>query len=103
MAGFELLEHTADVGIVATGDTLAEALSWAAKGMFSVIVNPDGVEEREVLEVSVVSTDTTALVVDWLNELLYRYEAEGFPSEGVPRIPGRSGHVPGRPLQRGNG
>jgi SHS2 domain-containing protein len=28
--------------------------------------------------VSVSSSDTDALVVDWLNELLYRYEAEGF-------------------------
>jgi SHS2 domain-containing protein len=79
MAGtFELLEHTADVGIVAAGDTLGEALAWAAKGMFSVIADLDTVSPRESLEVSVKAADREALVVDWLNELLYRYEAEGF-------------------------
>lgn len=76
--GFQLLEHTADVGVVATGDTLADALAWAAKGMFSIIADLDTVEPRESLEVMVTSTDPDALVVDWLNELLYRYEAEGF-------------------------
>ena len=78
MGGFEILEHTADVGVRATGDTLAEALSWVAKGMFSVIADMDSVEPRKALEVSVPSTDADTLVVDWLNELLYRYEAEGF-------------------------
>ena len=79
MAGtFELLEHTADVGIVATGASLEEALAWAAKGMFSVITDLDTVAPRESREVAVTSPDQEALVVDWLNELLYRYEAEGF-------------------------
>ena len=77
MGGFGILEHTADVGVRATGDTLAEALSWVAKGMFSVIADLDSVQPRKSLEVSVASTDTDALVVDWLNELIYRYEAEG--------------------------
>jgi SHS2 domain-containing protein len=77
---FELLEHTADVGIVATGASLGEALAWAAKGMFSVIADLDTVSPRESLEVSVKAADREALVVDWLNELLYRYEAEGFLS-----------------------
>jgi len=79
MAGsFALLEHTADVGIVAAGDSLGEALDWLAKGMFSVIVDLDTVAPRETREVEVASGDREALVVDWLNELLYRYEAEGF-------------------------
>lgn len=78
MGGFELLEHTADVGVVATGDTLAEALSWVAVGMFSVIADLDNVEPRESIEVSVNSTGIDTLVVDWLNELLYTYEAKGF-------------------------
>ena len=77
MGGFGILEHTADVGVRATGDTLGEALSWIAKGMFSIIADLDSVQPRKTLEVSVDSTDTDALVVDWLNELLYRYEAEG--------------------------
>ena len=78
MGGFKLLEHTADVGVVATGDTFAEALGWLARGMLSIIVDLDGVEPREAAEVTVTSAGRDSLVVDWLNELLYRYEAEGF-------------------------
>jgi SHS2 domain-containing protein len=79
MAGtFQLLEHTADVGIVATGDSQGEALAWLATGMFSVIADLDSVAPRECVEVSLVSSNREALVVDWLNELVYRYEAEGF-------------------------
>ncbi len=78
MGGFTLLEHTADVGVVATGQTLGEALAWVAKGMLSIIYDLDTVTPRDCLPVSVVSRDREALVVDWLNELLYQYEAAGF-------------------------
>lgn len=78
MGGFSLLEHTADVGIIATGGTLAEALSWVAEGMFSVIAELDNVKPEKHLDVSISSTDQGALVVDWLNELLYIHEAQDF-------------------------
>lgn len=79
MAGtFELLEHTADVGMLVVSDTLNEALAWVAKGLFSLIADLDTVTIRESIEVSVTASDRQALVVDWLNELLYRYEVEGF-------------------------
>jgi len=78
LAGFTLLEHTADIGVVATGQTLGEALAWVAKGMLSIIYDLDTVAIRDCLPVSVVSRDREALVVDWLNELLYQYEAAGF-------------------------
>ena len=78
MGRFEIMEHTADVGVIATGDTLADALSWAAKGMISVIVELDSVEPLESVELSVTATDTESLVVDWLNEVLYRHEVDEF-------------------------
>jgi SHS2 domain-containing protein len=66
------------VGVVATGQTLGEALAWLAKGMLSIIYDLDTVAPRDCLPVSVVSRDREALAVDWLNELLYHYEAAGF-------------------------
>ena len=78
MSGYEIVEHTADVGLVATGETFAEALSWLATGMFSVIADLEGIDLTETRRAEVDSVDREALVVDWLNELLYRYEAEGF-------------------------
>ena len=78
MGGFALLEHTADTGISAYGDTLEEALSWLATGMFSLIVDPATVHPSFSRTIFLVSRDREALAVDWLNELLYQYEVTGF-------------------------
>jgi SHS2 domain-containing protein len=82
VAGFTFLEHTADIGIVATGDSLEEALSWLARGMFSLLVDPDTVAAQCSRQVSLSARDWESLVVDWLNELLYLYEATGFLFKG---------------------
>ena len=78
VGGFELTDHTADLGVVAWGKDLGEALAWSASGMFSYITNLDAVEPRDTVTVTVSAIDTGALAVDWLNELLFRYEVEGF-------------------------
>lgn len=78
MGGFELFDHTADLGVEGRGDSLGEALAWTATGMFSVIADLGAVEPRDELRLSVAAVDRDALVVDWLNELLFRYETEGF-------------------------
>ena len=43
-----------------------------------LIVDPYTVRPREVRSFSVESHDRESLVVDWLNELIYQYEATGF-------------------------
>lgn len=78
MEGFELVDHTADLRIIARGDGFEEALGWIATGMFSVIVDIEDITSLDSIEVYVESSSREALVVDWLNELLYRFEGEGF-------------------------
>ena len=82
MGGFNLLEHTADIGISAHGDSMEDTLSWLAVGMFSLIVDPRTVDTGRSQEVSVVSRDRETLAVDWLNELLYQYETTGYLLKG---------------------
>ncbi len=72
------MEHTADVGIAANGDTFADALAWVAIGMFSVIADLDLVRENSSVDVHVESSDRDSLVVDWLNELLYIFDTNQF-------------------------
>jgi SHS2 domain-containing protein len=70
-APFKFLEHTADVGVVAHGRTLAEAFAHAAEGMFSVMVNLNGVREEEERSLAVQAHDWPSLLVAWLSELIY--------------------------------
>lgn len=72
------MEHTADVGIVADGNTFDDALAWVATGMFSVIADLDFVRESSSVDVHLESPDRESLVVDWLNELLYIFDANQF-------------------------
>jgi len=73
---FEVIDHTADVGIVAYGKDLKEAFANAAFGMFSLIADLEKVRGSISREIDVQSTDQEALLVDWLNELLYLFDVE---------------------------
>jgi SHS2 domain-containing protein len=73
---FEVIDHTADVGIIAYGSDLKEAFANSAYGMFSLVADLDGVKEKVSRKVDIQSTDQEALLVDWLNELLYLFDVE---------------------------
>ena len=73
---FEILEHTADVGIVAHGASLEEVFANAAAGMFALMVEPDGVRPLEERHIDVEGRDREGLLVRWLTELLYYIDAE---------------------------
>jgi SHS2 domain-containing protein len=74
---FEVFEHTADAGIVAYGSDLRELFANAAMGMFSLMVDLKGVDEREERQIAVTGRDLEGLLVNWLSELLYYLDAEG--------------------------
>ena len=70
------MDHTADVGIVASGDDLREAFAQAALGLFTLMADMEDVREEEVRSVVVTAPDREALLVAWLNELIYLSEVE---------------------------
>ena len=76
MKRFEVIDHTADVGLLAYGSDLKEALANLACGMFSLIAELDKVRESQHMDIEVNSTDRESLIVDWLNELLYVFDVE---------------------------
>lgn len=76
-AGYEFIDHTAEVGIAAWGRDLREAFVEAARGMFALMVELDAVQERVTRRVEVTAEDREDLLVRWLNELLYLVDTEG--------------------------
>lgn len=78
MRPFETFEHTADIGLIARGQDLEEVFAHAAEGLVDLMVDPDGLREVERVDVAVSAQDREALLVAWLNELLYQLDARGF-------------------------
>ena len=76
MKRFEFIEHTADVGLVAYGKTLAEAFANAAYGMFSIIAGLKTVKETESRTLEISEDGYEALLFEWLNSLLYFFDVE---------------------------
>jgi SHS2 domain-containing protein len=78
MSPFTILEHPADIGIEARGDDLPAAFGEAAAGMMSLIVDAVSVGTGQSREVAVSASDPEQLLVRWLSEILYLFDAEGF-------------------------
>ncbi len=74
---FEILDHTADVGIIAYGADLKQAFANAARALFSLITELDDVKEVTHRDIEVEAGDIESLLVAWLNELVYRFDTEG--------------------------
>ncbi len=75
---WQVLEHTADVGLRATGDDLEAAVADLVSG-FGHLVCPEGeveAREEEVIEVEAEALDD--LIVDLLDEVNFLHQMEGF-------------------------
>ena len=88
--GFEIIDHTADVGIIAYGADVKELFSNAALALFSLITEPESIEEKLQRGLEISSEDRDSLLVEWLNELIYLFDAEHilfnkFEIEGLSR------------------
>lgn len=76
MKTYELIDHTADVGVKAYGKTLAEAFENIAKGMFDIITDKSEIETIGEYNIELEAPDLEQLLVDWLSELLYLNSAK---------------------------
>jgi SHS2 domain-containing protein len=74
---FEFIDHTADVGVIAYGQDIRQAFANAARALSSLIAEPEDVRETQHRDIVVTAADEEGLLVEWLNELIYLFDAEG--------------------------
>jgi SHS2 domain-containing protein len=67
---WELLDHQADVGLQATGETLEIALADGVRGMLSLMYDPETVKPEQAFIVEASGSDPGSLFVDLLNAVL---------------------------------
>ncbi len=81
-AGFEILEHTADVGVRGRGETVEQAFEQATQGLLDIVgVWQPGPGARE--SIAVEAHDLGALLVDWLGEVLYLQDTRDVVVSGL--------------------
>jgi SHS2 domain-containing protein len=103
---FEILEHTADIGLRAWGATLQEAFENAATALSAIVVELDDIDPRIAYPIAASGDDDQSLLVNWLNEALYyldarrivlrRFSIEHF---GDGRVAGQAWGEPRDPLK----
>jgi SHS2 domain-containing protein len=76
MKQYELIEHTADVGVKAYGKTVAEAFEHAAEAMFDIITDTSTIQSVGQYDIELEAPDLEQLLVDWLSKLLFLNDAE---------------------------
>jgi len=74
---FDILDHTADIGIRAYGRTLPDLYENAARAMLSLMVAPESVRVQREDGVEVRGADAVDLMVSWLHEIIFRFYARG--------------------------
>ena len=82
MKRFEILDHTADIGLIVHGENLKALFENAAEAFFHLITDLRKVKRRVERRVNIPGESLDRLVVDWLSELLYLHDAENLLFRG---------------------
>ncbi len=71
--GYKLRDHTADIGVEATGATLSAVFATTADGMAAAMLDEDKIpSEGQRFEIDVHAESREALLFDYLDELIYQ-------------------------------
>ena len=76
MKRFEVLDHTADIGLIVYGESLKTLFENAGEGFFNLITDLERVKSRVERRVELGGESLERLMVDWLTELLFLHEVE---------------------------
>src|SRR4030042_1962710 len=105
MKRFELLEHTADIGLIVYGENLKALFENAGEAFFYLITDLKKVRQRVERRIEIKGEGLERLIVDWLSELLYLHDVENllfnwFKVDSVG-AEGLRARVKGEPFQEG--
>lgn len=78
MKKYRLLDHTADIGLEAWGDTKEEALAATVEAMFDLIVDNESVSAREEKKIAAGGVDTSDMLINLLREALYLFHGKSW-------------------------
>jgi SHS2 domain-containing protein len=85
--GFTFVDHTADVAARLHGTTLDELFAAAAGALAAILTVPENIRPARSIAITQQASGVELLLVDWVSELLYRFETESFlVASARPRV-----------------
>jgi SHS2 domain-containing protein len=72
------IEHTADLGFEVDAPTLTELFERAGLALLGMMIDLARLEPAERIELAVEADDVEMLLHDWLQDLLVRFQTQGF-------------------------
>lgn len=94
-AGWEEIEHAADIGLHIWAPSRRELFHEAAVGMINAMLNTGSVRELEERRIDARGDDYESLLVGWLDEILFAFDAEHFAPRNVMVLDLNQDHVTG--------
>ncbi len=76
MKRYEILDHTADIGVIVYGENLKGLFENAGEAFFHIITDLKKVKLRIEKQIVIEGESLERLLVDWLSELLYLHDVE---------------------------
>lgn len=70
------IDHTGDIGIQVTAESLPQLFERAATGMFGVLTDVDTIRPEQRTKFEVTGSDREALMVRWLSDLNYDHTVD---------------------------
>ena len=77
MKPYELIDHTADIGVKVYGKDQIELFRNAAFAMFDIMADLEGLKTSLSVDIKKEAPNTDELLVEWLDELLYNFYTKG--------------------------
>jgi SHS2 domain-containing protein len=74
---FSFFSHTGDIGLTLSGRSLDQLFADAAVALTDTITDHGLVAARQSVQVALRSRAVDLLLVDWLNDLVFRFDTEG--------------------------
>jgi SHS2 domain-containing protein len=75
---FQFFDHTGDIGVDIDAADPGALFADAARAFGETVTDREALAADEIVEVSLSADAIDLLLVDWLSELVYRFDADGW-------------------------
>lgn len=75
---YKLIRRSSELSVRLSGESMPGIIADAGFALFDLLVDLSSVEARESVPIEVEGVDNDDLMVNWMRELLYEYQASGY-------------------------